>query len=104
VALRDRHLVGVGAAACAVCCAAPVLGLLGLAGAGAAATMATFVFAGTVFALVVGGAAVVGLLIRRRTGQAATVCEIPETGPVLLDSPPDAAGRGVPSVIAPDGL
>jgi hypothetical protein len=48
--LRDRHLVGAGAAACAACCAAPVLGLLGLAGAGAPATLATFVFAGTVLA------------------------------------------------------
>lgn len=77
MALRDRHLVGAGAAACAVCCVAPVLGLLGLAGAGAAATLATFVFAGTVFALVVGVAAVAGPLIRRRGAQAATVARSP---------------------------
>ena len=85
MALRDRHLLGAGAAACAVCCAAPVLGLLGIAGAGAAATLATFVFAGTVFALVVGVATVAALLIRRRTAQAATECETTETGPVPLD-------------------
>jgi hypothetical protein len=29
---RDRHTVAAGAAACAVCCAAPVLGLLGMRG------------------------------------------------------------------------
>ena len=47
--------------------------------------MATFVFAGTVFGLVVGVAAVAGLLFRRRTAQAATVCAVPETGPVPVD-------------------
>lgn len=83
--LRDRHLVGAGAAACAVCCAAPVLSLLGLAGVGAAATIATLVLAGTVFALVVGVAAFVGLLIRCRTILAATACGITETGPVPID-------------------
>jgi hypothetical protein len=82
---RNRHLVGAGAAACAVCCAAPVLGLLGIASVGAAATMATFVFAGSVFALVVAIAAVAGLLIRRRTTQTATVCAVPEAGPVPVD-------------------
>jgi len=90
VALRDRHLVGVGAAVCAVCCAAPVLGLLGLAGAGAAATMATFVFAGTMFALVVGVAALAGVLVRRRATQQATsgtgaACGTGTTGPVPID-------------------
>lgn len=34
---RDRHTVAAGAAACAVCCAAPVLGLLGIGVGGAAA-------------------------------------------------------------------
>jgi hypothetical protein len=85
MALRERHLIGAGAAACAVCCAAPVLGLLGIAGVGAAATLATFVFAGTVFAAVVGLAAVASLLLRRRTAKSATACDITESGPVPLD-------------------
>jgi hypothetical protein len=89
VALRDRHLIGAGAAACAVCCAAPVLGILGLAGAGAAATAATFAFAGTVFALVVGIAALAGVVLRRRAQNAAlaseTACSTSPTGPVSVD-------------------
>lgn len=62
--LGDRHLLGAGAAACAACCAPPVLGLLGIAGA--AATVATFVFAGAVFALVVAGGAALTYGARRR--------------------------------------
>lgn len=89
MALRDRHLLGAGAAACAVCCAAPVIGLLGLAGAGATATFATFVFAGTVFAIVVGVAAVAGVLMRRRAQRAAVLsggsCENAPTGPVPVE-------------------
>ena len=61
---KDRHLVGAGAAACAVCCAAPVLTLLGVAGA--AATIAAFVFAGVVFGLVVAAGALVAVLRQRR--------------------------------------
>ena len=90
--LRDRHLVGAGAAACAVCCAAPVLGLFGLATVGAAATMATFLFAGTVFALVVGMAALAGVLMRRRAQPSAVVsgatCAVPSAGPVPVDITP----------------
>ncbi|MEO8328808.1 MAG: hypothetical protein ABI586_02270 [Candidatus Nanopelagicales bacterium] len=51
ITLKDRHLFGAGAAACAVCCAVPLLALLGVAGA--AATVATFMFAGVVFGVVV---------------------------------------------------
>jgi cation transporter-like permease len=61
---KDRHLVGIGAAACAVCCAAPVLTVLGVAGA--AATIATFVFAGVVFGLVVAAATVLAVWRQRR--------------------------------------
>lgn len=89
MALRDRHLLGAGAAACAVCCAAPVVGILGLAGAGAAATVATFAFAGTVFALVVGVAALAGVVMRRRAQNAAlspgAPCSPTATGPVDID-------------------
>ncbi|KQY57381.1 MULTISPECIES: hypothetical protein [unclassified Nocardioides] len=63
VSLKDRHLYGAGAAACTVCCAAPILTLLGIAGA--AATVATFVFAGTVFALVVAIGSVLAVWSRR---------------------------------------
>lgn len=62
--LKDRHLFGVGAAASAVCCAAPVLTLLGVAGV--AATVVTFDFAVVVFGLVVAGAALFTVRIQRR--------------------------------------
>lgn len=61
---KDRHLVGAGAALCAVCCAAPLVGLIGLAGA--AATAFTLAFAGLTFALVVAGLAVGAAVLRRR--------------------------------------
>lgn len=61
--VRNRHLAGTGAPACAVCCAGPVLGLLGLAGTGAAATAAAFLFAGVMFAV----GSVPGLACRART-------------------------------------
>lgn len=51
LSLKDRHLFGAGAAACAVCCAAPILTILGIAGV--TATVATFIFAGVVFGAVV---------------------------------------------------
>lgn len=62
--MKDRHLLGAGAAACAVCCAPPLLGLLGLAGF--AATAATLAFVGVVFGLVVGAATLLALVVRRR--------------------------------------
>jgi hypothetical protein len=49
--ITDRHLFGAGAAACAVCCAPPLLALLGIAGVGALATVATIAFVGLVAAL-----------------------------------------------------
>ena len=55
-AAKNRHLYGTAGAACAICCAAPLLTLLGIAGAAPAA--ATFVFAGAVFATVVAVGAV----------------------------------------------
>lgn len=55
-AVKNRHLNGTAGAACAICCAAPLLTLLGIAGAAPAA--ATFVFAGAVFATVVAVGAV----------------------------------------------
>ncbi len=66
LSLKDRHLYGAGAAACAVCCAAPLLTLLGVGVAGAAATVATFVFAGIVFGLVVAAGALLAVWNQRR--------------------------------------
>ena len=79
--LKDRHLVGAGAAACAVCCAAPLLTLLGVAGA--AATVATFVFAGLVFALVVAAGALLAVWNQRRQRRR-DACET-EVGPVDVE-------------------
>lgn len=53
--MKDRHIVGAGAAACALYCVPLLLAAIGVAGAGA--TLLTFLAAGTVFALVVGLAA-----------------------------------------------
>ncbi len=64
LSVKDRHLFGVGAAVCALCCAAPLLSLLGIAGL--AATAATFVFAGVVFALVVAAGALLAVWGQRR--------------------------------------
>ena len=86
--LEDRHLLGAGVAACAVCCAAPILTLLGIAGA--AATAATFIFAGAVFGLVVAGGA--GLAIwnqRRRKRREA--CS-PAGGPVDIELTSNRSG------------
>lgn len=80
LSLKDRHLYGAGAAACAVCCAAPILTLLGIAGA--AATVATFVFAGAVFGLVVATAAGLAVWNQRRQRRRAS-CAV-ETGPVNI--------------------
>jgi membrane protein implicated in regulation of membrane protease activity len=81
LSLKHRHLFGAGAAACAVCCAAPVLTLLGVAGA--AATAATFVFAGVVFGLVVAAAAFVATW-RQRRERRRHACPT-DSGPVDLE-------------------
>jgi HAMP domain-containing protein len=76
--LKDRHLFGMGAVACAVCCAAPLLTLLGVAGA--AATAATFVFAGVVFGLVVAAGALLAVWNQRRQRRRETC--MTDVGPV----------------------
>jgi hypothetical protein len=86
MALKDRHLYGAGAAACAVCCAAPILGVLGIAGA--AATFATFVFAGAVFALVVGLATLGAVLVRRRQAQSEPCATDGGSEPVTINLSP----------------
>ena len=59
---QDVTLVGVGAAACAVCCAGPILGFLAAIGLGTALGVALF---GSI-ALVVGALATIVLVRRRR--------------------------------------
>jgi hypothetical protein len=60
-----RYLIGGGVAACAACCAPPILALVGIAGAGAAATAATFALAGLAFGVAVALATIAALLVRR---------------------------------------
>lgn len=90
---RDRHLYGAGAAACAVCCAPPVLALLGIAGAGTAATIATAAFAGIAFAVVVAGATLIGLVEHKRRSRPAPPLPS-ESLPVTIHRGP---GGGAPT-------
>jgi hypothetical protein len=80
VAIKDRHLFGAGAAACAVCCAPPLLALLGIAGAGAVATLAAIAFAGLAFGLVVLAGSLLGIWAARASAPCAT--GQPADGPV----------------------
>ena len=77
----DRQLLGAGAAACAVCCAAPVLTLIGVGGA--AATVATAIFAGLVFGAVVAAGAIVAIWNQRRSRRG-DACA-PVAGPTYVD-------------------
>lgn len=74
--MKDRHLFGAGAAACAVCCAAPILTVLGIAGA--AAAVATFVFAGMAFGVVVAIGATLAVWNQRRRQPADLNCAADE--------------------------
>lgn len=91
--VKDRHLLGAGAAACAVCCAPPVLALLGVAGVGLSATLATVAFAGLMFGLVVLSASPIGVWASSRgASSSAAPCTKPNQGPVDLTirtAPPD---------------
>jgi ethanolamine utilization microcompartment shell protein EutL len=80
--IKDRHLFGAGAAACAVCCAPPLLALLGIAGAGLAATIATVAFAGLAFGIVVLAGSLLALWARRRASADACAADGPVEGPV----------------------
>ncbi len=73
-------VVGLGAAACAVCCAGPIIGFLAAIGLGTAAGVALF----GVVALVIGAAAAATVLVRRRRRAAACVQIIPTSKPVEL--------------------
>lgn len=67
---ENAAVVGVGAAACAVCCAGPILGVLAAIGLGSAAGFALF----GVGALVTGALAVVLVAARRRRRGRANIC------------------------------
>ena len=78
---ENAAIIGVGVAACAVCCAGPILGLLAAIGLGTAAGFALF----GAFAIVVGAAVVAFVLVRRRRRvTACAVAEPAESAPVEL--------------------
>ena len=58
----NTTIVGVGVAACAVCCAGPILGVLAAIGLGTAAAFAMF----GLIAIVVGAAIAAFVVVRRR--------------------------------------
>ena len=90
-------LLGTGAAACAVCCAAPLMALLGIGVTGAAATALTAALAGAVFALVVAAATLAAVVVRRRRMQAgACSTDAPGPVPVELRRRPDEPERVAP--------
>ena len=91
-------VLGVGAAACAACCAGPILGFLAATGIASVLGAAVFGIVGLLIVL-----AVAAVLYQRRRD--ARRCEPATTGPVPLDAPqlktrrrdPEPAGPGRPS-------
>ncbi len=76
---ENTAIVGVGAAACAACCAGPIIGFLAAIGLGTAVGVAMFGIA----ALVIGAIAIVVVLRRRR--RRADACTM--SAPVAVDMP-----------------
>ena len=70
---QDLALVGAGAAACAVCCAGPILGLLAAIGLGSILGVAVFGATGFVVAAV--GTVAILRRRRRRTNACITTAE-----------------------------
>jgi len=81
-------LLGLGAAACAACCAGPIAGLL--TAAGVTAVLGTVVFGVAGLAMV---AVVVAVLWRRRRARSCAPSASPD-GPVRVDLPRLAARSG----------
>jgi len=73
-------VLGVGAAACAACCAGPIAGFLAATGIASLLGMAIFGFVGLLAVPVVAA-----VLYRRRRRQQA--CARPSAGPVTVDVP-----------------
>ncbi len=71
-------IVGVGAIACAACCAGPILGFLAAIGLGTAAGLALFGTAAIVF-----GAVAIVVVLRRTRRRAATCATV--SGPVAVE-------------------
>jgi hypothetical protein len=89
--------LGAGAAACAVCCAAPLMALLGIGVTGAAATALIAAFAGAVFAVVVAATTVAAVIVRRRRSLAdACTPGPPGAVPVELGRRPDRPASAAP--------
>ena len=80
---ENAAIVGVGAAACAVCCAGPIIGFLAAIGLGNAVGLALF---GSV-ALVIGAIAVVIVLRRRQRRAAACSTVSTMSAPAPVDMP-----------------
>ena len=77
----NAAIIGVGVAACAACCAGPILGVLAAIGLGTAAGFALF----GALAVVIGGAVLAVVLVRRRRRVAACgVVTTPGSVPVEL--------------------
>ncbi len=72
---QDVALIGAGAAACAVCCAGPILGFVAAIGLGTAAGVAMFGAAGLVIAAI--GVAILLGRRRRRSTTCAPVSDHP---------------------------
>lgn len=78
---ENAAIIGVGVAACAVCCAGPILGVLAAIGLGTAAGFALF----GALAIVVGAAVAAFVLMRRRRSVSACAGnESAESVPVEL--------------------
>ena len=81
-------VLGVGAAACATCCAGPVLGFLAATGIASVLGAAVFGIVGLV------GVLAVALVLHLRRGRRRPACATPTpTGPVPVDAPTAKAPR-----------
>jgi hypothetical protein len=75
---RGLGILGLGAAACAVCCAGPILAFLG--GLGLAGLAGTFLFGG-IGLIAVAIAAVGYIAVRRRTTREVSEASVPVAAP-----------------------
>ena len=75
---QDAALIGAGAAACAVCCAGPILGVLAAIGLGTAVGIITF---GAI--ALIGGALATIIVVRRRRNQR-TPCGTGDVQPIEM--------------------